>query len=469
MAAKKKKRGWVALIIILVLLALPPAALYLYTKTCAFDVDAVRSKQTAAEQIADTAIDDGSVSVFYSPARVYELISTDDINGSLEGMLHGAVRLDTFAVEPADDRTAVYARVTLMGFLPLTLRAEADITAQNSLIGVWIDSLELGTKFSVPIEKIGLSRSFTLSPSAPVDGLTVSPDGFTVSYRFLQEHFLADLMPDTELQQTYARFCPEGAADDPLFRLWDGNASLSGNTVRSAVKDRDGLCGILALASASSAENFLRTLSEFESETLFPGAKEAIAAKKELYRTEAADAYRALTKDVDIFVSYAADKRFYISDEAVMLRAKRVNDSTPVDPAEAMTDCPLLSPAESRYVLIYWENAPVPPASGDGQTLGSLEAKELLKKGVLLLNRRSHYAPALVTRFAGVLPCLLYRGANGETVITELSEETYTALIEKAGLLLLDTYQADAGIPYDAPSDTGDQSGYRIISLPREQ
>lgn len=471
MAAKKKKRGWIALIVILVILALPPVAVWYYAKTCAFDIDAVRAEQTAVTETVSPAIDGGSVSVFYSPARVYELVGTDGINGiwdeALGGALKGAVRLDTFAVEPHDGMSDVYARVTLFGLLPVTLRAEADVTAQNSDIGVWIESLDIGTKFSVPIEKIGLSRSVTLTPSAPVDGISVSADGYTVSYRFLQEHFLSDLKGNAELLESYTRFCPEAAAIDETVRLWNENASLSGSKLCSTVGSREELTRVLALAVSSGTDNFLRTMSAFERDTLFPGAQEAIAGEKRRYLDETADAYRALSEEADTAVSFADDRRFYVADGSVMLRARRIRESTPVDIAAVMTDCSLLSPAESRYVLLYWTDAPVPPASTDGQTFKNLEAKDLRTSGMLLLKAKQHYAPALVTRFAGSLPCLLYRGADGELVLNELTEETYVSLMEDAGLLLLDDLQTGSGSLYGAPAGCDGLPGYRIIRLPQ--
>lgn len=463
---KKKGGGLVALVIILILLALPFVAVYVYTKNCAFDVAAIRAAQTESLQAAGDAIDFGSVSVFYSPARVYELVDNDTLNEKLNETLHGTVALNSFAIEPGDGRCTVYADVSVLGILPLTLRAEADVTAQNSDIGVWFETLELGTKISVPLEESGINRTVTLTPSAPVINVQTSADGFTVSYRFLQEHFLSGLKQDTALTEAYSLFCPAEADGDWAYALWASGSTLSRDKLCSNITTRAELTDVLALANDATADNFLRNLSAFESDTLFPGAAEAVSARKAQYRDAAAQAYRDLTDTATAVASYSPGQTYYVTNESVMLRAKRVADNTTVTADIVTPGCSLIDTEQSRFVLLYFEKAPVPPASDDAQQLKNIEAKEFLTKGILLIKRTVHFAPALITRFAGEIPCILYRDTDGNTVFSHISEEAYAAFTENgAGLVLLDDYQTGTGIVFSAPAGAEDLPGYRFIDI----
>ena len=464
---KQKHPGLIILLVFLILIALLAGAIYWYATRYAYDVDGILSEQTEVTQTVGKAYVSGSVSVFYSPARVYEKIDLSAVNEALKQTLHGAATLEAYALVPGEEGQdcVIYARMKLLGLLPLTLRAEADISAQSGNIGVWLNALNIGTELAVPLDKINLTRSFTLSASAPVSAVSAQVEGFTVSYRFLQEHFLTDAEPDTELAALYARFCPALYAEDATMQIWAEQSTLTRGDFCSLATDADTLCALLALAKPAIRENFFRTLSDFERETFLPNAEDTIDALRAAYTREIADAYTRLNDTVTAVENCCADKKLVVSSKAVMLRAKHINDSTLYRPDDFI-QTELIDPAESRLVLLYSEAATVKPNFDSSATLGSLESNEVKTAALLVLKRKCLYAPALVTRLSGTGPCLLYRGENGEIVLSLLTEDTYASLIEAAGLLLLEDYQTGRGVTYDAPAE--DLPGWRLIEAAEE-
>ena len=195
---RKRHTGLVILCVILVLLVLIAAAPFLYDAAAGFgNYDDPAALIAANAAPMDLTADSGwGVTVRLDKADLYTLAEQqgvmEQLTSQLSGLTDDRLKLEKYAYSLDGDRAELRVKVKLFGFLPIQLRAEAELTLTPGSVTLVPKGLYYGKWISLPMEKLAsfagaeaLLEGFTydysdLTGILGIDSLKAENDGLTL-------------------------------------------------------------------------------------------------------------------------------------------------------------------------------------------------------------------------------------------------------------------------------------------------
>ncbi len=268
MNEKTRPRGrgcLITLLIIILLLALLCAAPFLMNKLTDFEYDDYAALAAAnTERIALSADVDGEHLVFRADkADVYSYLLDEDLPGSLQEKSDGRAQIEKLGYSLTDEQASVRLAAKLFGFLPVQLKAEADVAVNETELSLTPTAAQIGPWIRVSAEKLArllrmpeLGEALTISledytEPLRVDRVRIEDDGIVFSSRLLAE-VIDEVSAQEETIPRLLRLYYGNDSDAARALYGDGRADY----IRAAGTSLDALRGALRDVCAFGSDEY---------------------------------------------------------------------------------------------------------------------------------------------------------------------------------------------------------------------
>ena len=293
---RKRHTGLVILCVILVLLVLIAAAPFLYDAAAGFDdYDDPAALIAANAAPMDLTADSGwGVTVRLDKADIYTLAEQqgvmEQLTAQLSGLTDDRLKLEKYAYSLDGDRVELRVKVKLFGFLPIQLRAEADLTLTPGSVTLVPKGLYYGKWISLPMEKLAsfagaeaLLEGFTydfsdLAAPLGIDSIKAENDGLTL-HSVLAKAAAEALAAAGPTDSARVLALMSETVPPEITAVCSGDLSV----LSEGITDMDGLFDALtrlaAVSRAGTAAALLPLPEELFGQTVEPEAVQALQAE----------------------------------------------------------------------------------------------------------------------------------------------------------------------------------------------
>lgn len=299
MKTKKKHTGLKVFLTILIILILILGGCWLYLSEDYYDVG---SRQLSLDEELPYA---GKASLTADGLAEIPMDASDAVwlLRQKETLSFGsdAVSVDGAALDIQPEGITADVLAKALGWLPLPVHAEFDVTPRESELNATLRTVKLGRWLRVPenlLSRFDLKNQYTISyralaEDADICSLRLESGGFTVYTTFPEKLEKADLK-STELADTLMLF---GAKPDEIletasaeYRAGDEDsaqaAAARNALLRKLFGNEPEFTRLLALCNPSAVSRFLSGLSPFEQRYLLPVTQQDVDAAAEQYNSQ---------------------------------------------------------------------------------------------------------------------------------------------------------------------------------------
>ncbi len=464
--------GLIVLLIVIVLLALVCAAPFVYNAATHFayeDYAAIASADTERFHISPAG--DGEHLLFHADkADAYAMLLENDVLTALQEETGGRIELEQlgYTLRAGADELEVRAALKLLGFLPVQLRALADVSVGGDQVFIRPKEVWYGYRIRIDSEKLAnwtgiaeLTEGVTLSleeytKPLRADAVRLEGEGLTISSPLLAEvidEVRAEAKKETAVRLLRLYF---GDGDPAAQAIWgDGRADFIRAAGASYAALRSALRDVAAYGSDVYRCGLTDELSAFPVD--LNSALAAFPALREAQIQSVAEAQRTC------FTAQTELRHAYWYKE-VMLKEGRLTepDGTPLEarlPAEW----------EARIVLQYNENYDAIVKTNEGNPRLQVPVPGLPMMSELPRDSRASLPPegdgpfdlSVALRLPSGIPVVVFLTAEDECGVAVISEALFEEIHSHPGIPIYssktiaaaprDTWLRLTGLPDDLP------------------
>lgn len=379
---------------------------------------------------AETSLEnDGTLTVRLTREDIYWYARRCGIMDAVEERLAGC-GASSMGFRLADSRLTVYTRIRTLGLLPLSYRAECDVSWDGSALVVSPQRVWLGQRISLPEsrwpELYGDELRLSMEDvTSTVVGACLRGDALELRLEGLRSRTFGQLRADRSLLEAMRVFSPPevdeavvswlaGLPEDEISMDQARELCLSTKDVVRSVTE------LLACAESESVPSVWEAMDDFVRRVWGRSLSESAALRR-----EALDAY--LNGEQSKYEKLlSAVREMYKSGSLAIAETGFTAAGKPLDPGSltslsaTATDCRVVFLwARSRTESLCTEGM---PCVDDVPRAGRRVMEGLLTPGAV-------YDLGVALTSEGGVPLLLHRSADGSFVMREIGESLYVSLL----------------------------------------